>query len=1046
MLDLLQDNLLWQARGSTGYQNWFHPYKNADYLLHSSYGPDVLYNYLNLLRDPNYMVKKYHVNSQLSEIQHFQPQHSPHRQCVAEIVPGYKHFKRQWVKIDCDQQFHNITIICERQRTNYTPPSDNHVKHTLYANIKYTEKDNVTLIVVNNYCEVGWLYVDDACYRIYPIDEDQCVTLSETLNKHPWKYIIQHFLHEVRNNLTNLFLCRSETTAESLLTVHGLYQCEDLTFIAEHHACDGEADCPDASDEMNCSDVCAFLVPQKNLSCYTLCTSDICICNRLYFQCRKGGCIPLSKFCDGIVDCQDMSDENLCLNESQISYQNVFHDNQSMSNAILCLNKSQMLYQNASDKNHFSCVSGETIDINLVNDTIPDCPVHGDDEVWPNESMPSITVCNDKVMIACIPGHPKMFVHQLLCQLTWDSAGRLAICRNGAHLKDCIYHSCPHQYKCPYSYCIPVHAVCDGRVDCPDGNDETDCHTLLCPHFLRCKADGICVHKNDVNNGLINCPSYHDDELGIKPCPDGCECLGQAVYCFGYHLISYIKHIDFARSLIIRAGVVSEVNNYTFSSFINLKYLDLSDNRFSYIQTSSFSSLQAVVKLAMDNVSLSVIIQNYFQGLINVKRLSLKDNNICRTERYAFYGLISLPELDLSNQMLANIAPCSFQGLNVLNSLDLSYNLISALSKHTFCGLPSLNDLDLRGNDINFVDPLSFTFVSNLQILESNIQGICCHKDFRKCSPKFDDDFASCISILSEKVLHFVVWALAVLVIIDNLVALCTLILFKSNQSKKRMIHTVYQINLTLSDLCMGCYFLLLAIFNVVYEGDYVHVASLWKKGLPCKSLAFLSLFSFQMTMYMTLVLSIERFLALCLPMNTMFNRLRIARLVVLIGWILSAGIATFPFVTTYIQQTQFNNAVCIMMISFKQFHFVYVLAVVILNTITSLCNTILYSCIIYSLRQRQKRLASMTSQQQQTQQDVTITIRIICVVLTNSTCWMTLFLLGILLQSGVVTEAKIFSFCAVSVLPISALLNPVLNIFTTSEFVDSFKTLTCRP
>ena len=54
--------------------------------------------------------------------------------------------------------------------------------------------------------------------------------------------------------------------------------------------------------------------------------------------------------------------------------------------------------------------------------------------------------------------------------------------------------------------------------------------------------------------------------------------------------------------------------------------------------------------------------------------------------------------------------------------------------------------------------------------------------------------------------------------------------------------------------------------------------------------------------------------------------------------------------------------------------------------------------------------------------------------------------LMGILLQSSVVTEVKIFSFCAVSVIPISALLNPVLNIFTTSEFVEKCKTITCRP
>ena len=95
--------------------------------------------------------------------------------------------------------------------------------------------------------------------------------------------------------------------------------------------------------------------------------------------------------------------------------------------------------------------------------------------------------------------------------------------------------------------------MCDGRVDCPDGNDEMDCHALVCPHLLKCKADGICVHKRDVNNGFINCPSYHDDEVtfGMTSCPDSCQCVGQAVHCAGNDLSSYIQRVAFVRSLII---------------------------------------------------------------------------------------------------------------------------------------------------------------------------------------------------------------------------------------------------------------------------------------------------------------------------------------------------------------------------------------------------------------------------------------------------------------------------------------------------------------
>ena len=90
-------------------------------------------------------------------------------------------------------------------------------------------------------------------------------------------------------------------------------------------------------------------------------------------------------------------------------------------------------------------------------------------------------------------------------------------CRNGGHLQSCKNFECNMKFKCAESYCIPWTYVCDGKWDCPEGDDELEnpaCgRNVNCIHMYRCrKTNNTCLHIGNVCDGINNCP-LEDDKL-----------------------------------------------------------------------------------------------------------------------------------------------------------------------------------------------------------------------------------------------------------------------------------------------------------------------------------------------------------------------------------------------------------------------------------------------------------------------------------------------------------------------------------------------------
>ena len=249
--------------------------------------------------------------------------------------------------------------------------------------------------------------------------------------------------------------------------------------------------------------------------------------------------------------------------------------------------------------------------------------------------------------------------------------------------------------------------------------------------------------------------------------------------------------------------------------------------------------------------------------MYNVRDLQLHNNVIYSIHTDAFNGLFALTSLDLSRLNIQIVRTCVFRGLQKLLSLDLSYNKIEQLIAGTLRGLGALQVLYLQNNNIIYVDSQVFSFTTHLQLLASNVGGLCCYIDILNCTPKFEDEFASCSNILHHGSIKYTTYTIAIISIGLNSLDFFIIKLVFAEKTSRKIVSNIFRKHLLLSDALMGIVFPVLSIFDILYTGDFVMVGHLWRQSIYCRMLLFMSMVSLEMTLFMVLIIAVERFLAM---------------------------------------------------------------------------------------------------------------------------------------------------------------------------------------
>lgn len=103
--------------------------------------------------------------------------------------------------------------------------------------------------------------------------------------------------------------------------------------------------------------------------------------------------------------------------------------------------------------------------------------------------------------------------------MSFDSAFTYVLLIRNVHVF-CCYIISFDQVSCDDGTCIFKHDLCDGRMNCFDGSDETEklCKDIFCPPFaFKCNY-GACVGGDAKCNGIEDCFDGSDETTALcKP-------------------------------------------------------------------------------------------------------------------------------------------------------------------------------------------------------------------------------------------------------------------------------------------------------------------------------------------------------------------------------------------------------------------------------------------------------------------------------------------------------------------------------------------------
>jgi len=403
--------------------------------------------------------------------------------------------------------------------------------------------------------------------------------------------------------------------------------------------------------------------------------------------------------------------------------------------------------------------------------------------------------------------------------------------------------------------------VCDGIADCPSNDDESECNNVVkCPGLLRCKLDDICVHPDNICDGITHCVQSGDDEYlcGEGTCIPECHCTDCMVYCHNTHVKTFSTLPDYTCALIIEASSFG-IGKSMFKKFTNLIHVALTNITFEInkVPVIMLTDLISLRTLDISHSNIEYIQSNSFTNLHFLYYLDIRYNAIHTIHTNAFRGLISVVTLDLSNINLRFIYKCGFCGLDNIIDLNISNNYILHFEDSLVRGMNNIVQIDITGNPIISVQT-KISKISQLEILLLDNIDFCCYLHHKiHCKSINENSMKKCEHVFYSKKQMTIFLLVAGIILLSNLFSF--LFQFFSKNSFEH-------IAVLVPNSIIGFYPVIIYAAHYYYDNEYAYDTESWTNTLPCRTTAIVLVASYLMSKFGSLQYVLTHFIVVKYP------------------------------------------------------------------------------------------------------------------------------------------------------------------------------------